>query len=78
MAPLEPWIIEEIKKKEEEKRRRREEIQPQLPIPEPLPRPPEPKKDPNDPDGDRGVVIIEPGQDGSSSRDRGVEIISFF
>ena len=75
--PLEPHIIEWIKKREEEKKRREERPQPQLPVPEPMPEP-ERKKDPNDPDGDRGVTIIEPGQDEQSSRDRGVEIISFF
>lgn len=75
---LPPWIIEEIKKKEEEKRRRDDRPQPQLPIPEPPPRREPPKKDPNDPDGDRGVIIIDPDKDEQSSRDRGVEIISFY
>lgn len=75
--PLAPHIIEWIKKREEEKKRREERPQPQLPVPEPMPEP-ERKKDPNDPDGDRGVIIIEPDRDEHSSRDRGVEIISFF
>lgn len=76
--PLEPHIIEWIKKREEEKKRREERPQPQLPIPEPPPPPPGPKKDPNDPDGDRGNVIIEPDGNEHSSSDRGVTIISFF
>lgn len=65
MSPLEPWIIEEIQKREREKRRREREEQPQLPLPEPDPGPP-PKRPDGDPDsGDRGVVIIEPGDDPS-------------
>lgn len=61
MAPLDPWIIEEIKKREEEKRRRGE-IQPELPVERPhdaperrddrapdpgyeMPNPNEPKRD---------------------------------
>ncbi|HTM68382.1 MAG TPA: hypothetical protein VL426_03715 [Candidatus Binatia bacterium] len=76
--PLAPHIIEWIKKREEEKKRREERPQPQLPVPEPLPPPEKPKRDPNDPDGDRGVVIIEPEKDEGSTGQRGVEIISFF
>jgi len=75
-----PWLIEKIKREEEEKRRRREQPQPQLPIPEPPPPQKDPKKDPNDPDGDRGIVIIDPGsgeQDGGSKEHRGVVVIHF-
>lgn len=73
-----PHIIEEIEKRRREKERRDDRPQPQLPLydDEPPPDPPK-EKEPN-PDGDRGVVIIEPGSDGQSSRDRGVTIISFF
>lgn len=35
MAPLDPWIIEQIKKREEEKRRREEGIQPTVPADDP-------------------------------------------
>lgn len=35
MAPLDPWIIEEIKKREEEKRRREEGEQPTVPADDP-------------------------------------------
>jgi hypothetical protein len=70
---LPPWIIEKIKKREEEERRKRDQPQPQLPVPEPLP--PPPKKDPANPDGDRGVVIIEPGKDDESKVG---EVISFY
>lgn len=60
--PLDPFIIEEIKKIEEEKRRRKNppQPQPQLPIPEPLPRQPRPAT-PDD-GNKRGVEIIEPGE----------------
>jgi len=55
---LEPWIIEQIRRREEEERRRSE--RPQLELPVPLdPRPP--ARDPDESDDDepkRGVVII--------------------
>lgn len=70
--PLEPHIIEWIKKRDEEKRRREERPQPQLPVPEPLPRPP--KQPDEDPDGDRGIVIIDP--DGEEHKGCGY-VISF-
>ena len=58
---LDPWIIEEIKKREEEKRRE----QPTVPLE--IDQPPDerdvpPTKHPDDPEegNDRGVVIIGP------------------
>jgi len=62
--PLEPWIIEEIKKREDAERRKREQPQPQLPIPEP-PRRPIPRNPEENPDDGnrRGVEIIDPGID---------------
>ncbi len=71
-----PHIIEEIEKRRREKERRDDRPQPQIEIDEPPPPPPPEEKD--TPDGDRGVIIIEPGSDGQSSRDRGVTIISFY
>ncbi|OGH68980.1 MAG: hypothetical protein A3I29_01905 [Candidatus Magasanikbacteria bacterium RIFCSPLOWO2_02_FULL_44_11] len=63
-AILDPWIIDEIRRREEEKRRR-ENDQPtiDLPLDEPLPkdkwdRDKDNHKD-NDEDRDRGVIIIE-------------------
>ena len=58
---LDPWIIEEIRKREEERRRDRAE-QPRIEAPRDLPmRPPEHEGRPADDDKDanRGVVIIE-------------------
>ena len=59
---LEPWIIEQIRRREEEERRRHERPQLELPLPERI-WPPDPKK-PDDADDDeedapkRGVIII--------------------
>ncbi len=59
---LEPWIIEQIRRREEEARRQRERPQIELPLPEEAwpssddadePFPPAPRDDPP-----RGVVII--------------------
>lgn len=59
-----PWIIEKIRKREKEEReKRRDQPQPQLPIPE-APRLPPKEHDPDD-GNRRGVVIIEPGDDGA-------------
>jgi hypothetical protein len=58
---LDPWIIEEIRKREEERRRDRFE-QPQLDVPRHIPtRPPEHEGRPpeDEKDGNRGVVIID-------------------
>jgi len=45
MAPLDPWIIEEIKKREEEERRKQER-RIELPLEEPRERPETPSPDP--------------------------------
>lgn len=74
---LDPWVIEEIRRREREKEeRRRREEQPQLPLDEPLPEevPPEPEKKKDD----RGVEIIpigEPPPAGQTGRSGGVVII---
>jgi hypothetical protein len=59
---LEPWIIDEIRRREEERRRRGDRPQLELPVPEPT-WPPD--GDPEEEDGgrgdkapERGVVII--------------------
>lgn len=57
---LEPWIIEQIRKREQEQQRRHER-QPLVPIPDyPPPRDSsdEDRGDPDIPTGERGVVII--------------------
>jgi hypothetical protein len=55
---LEPWIIEQIRRREEEERRRHERPQLELPVPsDPWP----PAREADDSDDDeqkRGVVII--------------------
>lgn len=63
MMPLDPTIIEIIRRREEEERRRKEQERPplQLPVPEPV-RVPRPPKD-EDAEGERGVVIIDIGGD---------------
>ena len=68
--PLDPWIIEEIRRREEEERQRKEQQQPQIEIIEP-PAEESDKETPSQDDGDkdRGVVIINP--DGSEERDKG-------
>ena len=59
---LEPWIIEQIRRREEEERRRNERPQLELPVPEPIWPPARKKSDePEEDDEDapkRGVVII--------------------
>jgi hypothetical protein len=52
---LPPYIIEQIRKREQEEADKRPVIQ--LPIPEPARRPRE--KPAQDPQGDRGVIIID-------------------
>ncbi len=70
MSPLDPWIIEEIKRREEQERRKQEK-QPELEIPqdpgEEMPQDDgyhEPgqgivRKKPDEPPSDRGVIEIE-------------------
>lgn len=53
MSPLEPWMIEKIKR-EKERKRRESEIQPELPVSEPLePQEVEEEKE------KRGPVVID-------------------
>jgi len=61
---LEPWIIEQIRRREEEERRRNERPQLEVPIRDDRWKHPsgdeeEHKKDKDDEGGDRGVVIID-------------------
>ncbi len=61
---LEPWIIEQIRRREEEERRRNERPQLEVPIRDDRWKHPsgdeeERKKDKDDEGGDRGVVIID-------------------
>ena len=58
---LDPWIIEEIRRKEEERKRERPTIQPEIDQP-PDERDAPPTKHPDDPEegNNRGVVIIGP------------------
>lgn len=58
---LEPWIIDEIRRREEEKRRRGERPQLELPVPESSddrPGSDAGDDDKDDPETKRGVVII--------------------
>jgi hypothetical protein len=60
---LEPWIIDEIRRREEEDRRRGERAQLELPVPDPRSPEDRPGSDAGDDDRDapgtkRGVVII--------------------
>lgn len=56
---LDPWIIEEIRKREEEKRRREQERQqPHLPVPE-LPQ--HPPQETEEPEEKRGPIEIDIG-----------------
>jgi len=56
---LDPWIIEQIRRRESEERRRREQPMLELPLPEPGPDEYErPAQWPGEPQGERGVVII--------------------
>jgi hypothetical protein len=57
---LEPWIIEQIRRREEEERRRNERPRLEIPLRDERHRP-EPEEEPEeDPDApQRGVVIIE-------------------
>jgi hypothetical protein len=60
---LDPWIIEEIRRREQDERRRREEMErPGLEIPRHTPpRPPEHEGQSEDSDRNRGVVIVDYG-----------------
>jgi hypothetical protein len=59
---LEPWIIEQIRRREEEERRRNERPQLEIPLRDERWKPPANEDDDRDPDreddGERGVVII--------------------
>ncbi len=57
---LEPWIIEEIRRREEAERRKNERPQLELPVPWPSNDDQEPGEDraPNKDEPNRGVVII--------------------
>ena len=57
---LEPWIIEQIRRREEEERRRSERPQLEIPRDERWKHPPdeERNKDEEEETGERGVVII--------------------
>ncbi|MCG5056359.1 MAG: hypothetical protein KA712_25735 [Myxococcales bacterium] len=56
---LDPWIIEQIRRRESEERRRREQPVLELPLPEPDPDAYErPVSWPGEPQPERGVVII--------------------
>ncbi len=54
---LDAFIIEEIKRREEERQRRQDDNRPrqELPIPQRPPR----RDEPDEPESDRGVVIID-------------------
>jgi len=55
---LEPWIIDQIRRREEE-RRRGERPQLELPVPDRTPLPEErPEDDQGEPESNRGVAII--------------------
>jgi len=54
---LDPWIIEEIRRREEEERKQREEQRPVLEIPFELPVVPTGK--PAEEQDERGVVIVD-------------------
>ncbi len=76
--PMDPWIIEEIRRREEEERRRKEE-QPQI-YDEPPPEPgPDPEAPSEAPDKDRGVTIVPFGEPEGKKDDpvRGVTVFSF-
>ncbi|HZS38460.1 MAG TPA: hypothetical protein VFF06_16610 [Polyangia bacterium] len=56
---LDPWIIEEIRRREEEERQHREQ-RPVLEVPlESPPYPGQSRKPDTDQDGERGVVIVD-------------------
>ena len=58
---LNPFIIDQIKRRELEERRRSEHQQPvlELPVPMPMPRAPRPSSDEDDEGAERGVFIID-------------------
>ena len=57
---LDPWIIEEIRRREDERRREREAGRVELPLESPEYRETEgPKTDDAQKDGERGVVVID-------------------
>jgi hypothetical protein len=57
---LEPWIIEQIRRREEEERRRNERPQLEIPVRDERWKPPaeEEERDQDDEGSERGVVII--------------------
>jgi hypothetical protein len=57
-AMLNPFIIDQIKRREQEQRRRRDHRQPVLELPIPMPTAPRPATE-DDETGERGVFIID-------------------
>jgi hypothetical protein len=56
---LDPWIIEEIRKREEDRQRRDSEVVIELPLPQPRENDPRPFTTPPPSDeGEQGVVVI--------------------
>lgn len=55
---LDPWIIEEIRRREEEERRREDEQRPRLEIQDDVPLPEEKEEDPPHERDERGVAIV--------------------
>jgi hypothetical protein len=55
---LNPFIIDQIKRREQEQRRRRD-VQPVLELPLPMPAAPRPTSPEDDEGGERGVFIID-------------------
>jgi len=56
---LNPFIIDQIKRRELEERRRSEHQQPVLELPVPMPTAPRPSSDEDDEKAERGVFIID-------------------
>ena len=56
---LDPWIIEEIRRRDEERRRKEEGVPLELPLDRPPDKPPQTEEG----DTGRGVTIIEPNDD---------------
>ncbi|HET9931402.1 MAG TPA: hypothetical protein VFQ35_11965 [Polyangiaceae bacterium] len=60
---LPPFIIDQIRRREEEESRRREHERPRLELPVDVYQPaaPKPRGDEPEPDGERGVIILDLG-----------------
>lgn len=56
---LNPFIIDQIKRRELEERRRSEHQQPVLELPVPMPTAPRPSSDEDEESAERGVFIID-------------------